>query len=410
MPVRLDQIPARAPRPAPPRAWLWLGLILLFLLLGVGLTLLFDEQALNQQPVDFWGPALGIPLLGWCVLGFGRLLLYIGQQGAADGWDQAREEDLIRRMRRGRRSQQVLSVSLYTALRESEQQPAAQLEALLKGAEALTAQPSRSVDRALRHSRLPGDMDEDPERALLRVMAQVLSDLAPILVHLPDDTPLALLLEVDSHLHESQVHLIWQKVWNESGIRQKTVPVEGSGLAALDHWLDQRIGDQALLLVVAVHFAPEQPEGTAEAVVGLLFGNRLTQTILPAIAYLHRPEQARGPSTEAVRYGACQALDWVPLEAPAIQHVWRVGVAEQQDAAMNTVLAELSLPTKPTQGFCNLDATLGHPGQASPWLAIAAATQTIQSGIGPQFIFSGGGAIEAGLWSTVVTPVPSLSN
>nr|WP_246237990.1 hypothetical protein [Pseudomonas akapageensis] len=372
--------------------------------------MLFDEQALHRQPVNFWGPALGIPLPGWCVLGFGRLLLYIGRQGAADGWDQGREEDLICRMRRGRRSQQVLSVSLYTPLREPGQQPTAQLAALLEGTEALTAQSSRLGARILRHSQLPGDTDEDPELMLLGVLTQVLADLAPTLAHLPDDTPLALLLEVDSHLHTSQVHLMWQKVWKESGIRQKTVSVEGLGLAAVDQWLDQRIDDQALLLVVAVQFAPEQPEGRAEAAVGLLFGNRLTQTILPAVAYLHRPEPARGPSAEALLYGARQALDWVPLEAPAIQHVWRVGVAAQQDAAMNTVLAELSLPAKPKQGFCNLDATLGHPGQASPWLAIAAATQTIQSGNGPQFIFSGGGAVEAGLWSTVVTPVPSLSN
>ncbi|WP_166366844.1 hypothetical protein [Pseudomonas akapageensis] len=410
MPVRLDQVPALAPRPVPPRAWLWLGLLLLFLLLGVGLTLLFGDEALRQQPVDFWGLALGVPLLGWGLLGLGRALLYIGQQSAADGWDEAREEDLIRRTRRGRRSQQVLSASVYTALRKPGEKPGAQMDALLKGTVVLTAQPSRLGEPGLRHSRLPGDTEGGPELILLGALAQVLADLAPTLTHLPDDTPLALLLEVDSSLPEHQLRRVWRQAWSECGIRQSTTPVEGSGLTALDQWLDQRIDDQALLLVVAVQFAPEQPEGTAEAAVGLLFGNRLTQTILPAIAYLHRPEQARGPSTEAVRYGARQALDWVPLEAPAIQHVWRVGVTAQQDAALNTVLAELSLPAKPKQSFCNLDATLGHPGQASPWLAIAAATQTIQCGVGPQFIFSGGGANEAGLWSTVVTPVPSLSN
>lgn len=75
MPVRLDQVPALAPRPARPRVWLWLGLLPLFLLLGVGLTLMFGTQPLRQQPVNFWGLALGVPLLGWCVLSFGRALL-----------------------------------------------------------------------------------------------------------------------------------------------------------------------------------------------------------------------------------------------------------------------------------------------------------------------------------------------
>ncbi|WP_343047582.1 hypothetical protein [Pseudomonas akapageensis] len=383
---------------------------MLFLLLGVGLTLLFDDEALNQQPVDFWVSALGVPLLGWCALSFGRALLYIGQQGAADGWDKAREEDLICRMRRGRRSQQVLGASLYTALRKPGAQPAAQLGALLNGVEALVAQSSRSSGATSRHSRLPGDMEDDPELILLGVLKQVLADLAPPLVHLPESTPLALLLEVDSSLPEHRLRRVWQQAWSSSGIRQSTAPVEGNGLAALDQWLDQRIDDQALLLVVAVQFAPEQPEGTAEAAVGLLFGNRLTQTILPAIAYLHRPEQVRVPTTEATLYAARQALDWVSWDTPVIEHVWRAGVAAQHDVAMNTVLAELLLPTRSQQGFCNLDASLGHPGQASPWLAIAAATQTIASGNGPQFIFSGGSAVEKGLWSTVMTPVPSISN
>ncbi|MEF9672781.1 hypothetical protein QNM99_12885 [Pseudomonas sp. PCH446] len=94
----------------------------------------------------------------------------------------------------------------------------------------------------------------------------------------------------------------------------------------MDQWLDQRITDQALLLVVALRFAPQQPEGTAEVAVGLLFGNRLTQTTLAPIAYLHRPEQERGPTTEALLYAARQSLDWVPLEAKSIEQVWRGGL------------------------------------------------------------------------------------
>ncbi|MNN73617.1 hypothetical protein D3C81_1897500 [compost metagenome] len=77
MPVRLDKVPPLAPRPARPRIWLWLGLLLSGLLLGLGGT---------------WG-----------------------EHAAADGWDEAREEVLIRKIRQGRRLQQVLGVSWYTA-------------------------------------------------------------------------------------------------------------------------------------------------------------------------------------------------------------------------------------------------------------------------------------------------------
>jgi hypothetical protein len=164
-----------------------------------------------------------------------------------------------------------------------------------------------------------------------------------------------------------------------------------------------------LLLVVAAQFAPQLLEGTAEAAVGLLFGNRLTQSALPPVAYLHRPEQEREPTVEALLYAANQALSWVPLDAQSIEQAWRVGVDARRDGALATVLAQASLPAKANQGFRNVDTLLGHPGKASPWLAIAAATQTIQNGAGPQFIFSGGGRVDTELWTTVLTPVSLLS-
>ncbi len=352
---------------------------------------------------------MGLPLLVWCLLGFARVLLYFGQQQVADGWDKAREEDLINKVRRGRRVQQVLAVSLHTALQEPGGLPAAQRDALLSGTSALVAQQSVPGGAALRQSRLSGDTDEDPEHLLLRVLTQVLADLAQPLTQLPDDTPLGLLLEVESGLAQNLLQRVWRQAWSESGIRQSTVPVEGGGLKALDQWLDHRIGDQALLLVVAFQFMPQQPEGTAEAMVGLLLGNRLTQSTLTSIACLHRPEQERQPTADALLHAARQSLDWVPLDAPSIKQTWRVAVAAQRDADVSSVMAAVPLPAKYSEGVCNLDTLLGHPGKASPWLAIAAATQSIQCGAGPQFILSGGDCVDTGLWSTVVTPVPSLS-
>ncbi|PNB70916.1 hypothetical protein C1X64_27570 [Pseudomonas sp. GW456-E7] len=408
MAVRLDQVPAMASRPAPPRIWLWLGLLTLLLLACAGATLVFSTPALRQRPMDFWALALGVPLLIWSMLSFGRALLYISQQRAADGWDESRVEDLTRKLRRGRRSQQVLSVSLHTALREPGQEQSRQLDALLSGTKALKTQSSWLDSTLLRHSRLPYGTHEAPEQVLLQVMVQVLADLGKTLAQVPDDTPLALLLEVDSALPEHLLHRVWRQAWSESGIRQSTVPVEGDGLEALDHWLDHRIADQALLLVVAVQFAPQNPEGRAEAAVGLLLGNRLTQNAVPALAYLHRPEAQREPTTEALLQAAHQALIWAPLDGEPIVHAWRSGVGAQHEEAITTVLAHIRMPMPNTQGFCNLDSLLGHPGVASSWLPIAAATQAIARGTGPQFIFSGGSCREAGLWSTVLVPVPPL--
>ncbi|WP_223465853.1 hypothetical protein [Pseudomonas sp. GL-RE-26] len=367
---------------------------------------MFADGPLHQQPVDFWNLALGLPLLGWCVLGFARVLLHIGKQAAADGWDDAREKDLTRRLRKGRRSQQVLGVSCYTALRDSSAGPVGQLDALLNGNAALKAQPFRIDGAPLSHSRLEEDLGEDLEAVFLSVLTRSFADLAPVLSQLPDDKPIALLLDVDSRLPEGQWLPAWRNAWRESGIRQSVVPLEGRGLAAVDRWLDQRIDDQALLMVLAVQLAPDQPEGTAEVAVGLLFGNRLTQSVLPPIAYLHRPEQQRQLSEAGLLGSARQALDWAPLLGQSIEKVWRAGVGAP--SPVESVLRDVPMPVKPPQNFCNLDALLGHAGKASPWLAIAAAAQTIERGAGPQFIFSGGTAAD-GLWSTVLMPVSPLS-
>lgn len=409
MPVRMDQVPALAMRPARLRMWRWLGLLMLFLLLGGGGAWLFSTEPTSRQSLMFWGFALGASFLGWGVLSFARVLVYLGKQHAADGWDEAREHDLMQRALQGRRALEVLSVSLHTALRKQDESPTAQMDALLGGIKALKAQPARWDSVTLRHSRLAGDAYEDPEPALLRALGQLFAELTLSLKQLPDETQLAVLLEVETGLLDRAWDRVWQQALSKSGIRQTFIAVEGRGLHAVDQWLDERSDDQALLLVIAVHFAPKQPEATGEVVVGLLLGNRLTQTTLSPVAVLHRPELEQQPSAEALSYAVTQALNWGPVDATSVRHVWRAEIEAQRHATLNTVLGEVPMSVTRDQGICDLDTLLGHSGKAAPWLAIAAATQTMQGGAGPQFIFSGSGCADAELWSTAMTPVLPLS-
>jgi hypothetical protein len=406
VPVKIDQIPPLASRPAPPRFWLWLTLLVFFLLLGIGVTWMSDGLGLIPDALGFWEIAVSAPLLVWSLLGFARASLFIAQQQAAESWDQARAVDLLSQVNRGRRSLQVFNVSLYTALQKSAEEPDLQLDALLNKTSALTAQPSWSNHAVMRHSRLPCEIDAGPERTLFNMFARVLADLAHPLSQWPDDVPLALLLEIDSQLPESHSAPIWQQAWRESGIRQTPIPLKDNGLAAVDKWLDQLPREQTLLLVVALQCAPSQPEGTAEAAVGLLLGGEPSHASQPPIAFLHRPEQERAPNSDALRYALHQALEWVPLEAKSIAQVWRAGVDPQRDAALVTVLTDARMPN---QEVCDMDALLGLAGKASPWLAIAAAAQACERGTGPQFIFSGDCTAHSALWSTVLMPAPATT-
>ena len=407
MPVRMDRVPPPAPRPNPPRAWLWLGLLLAGSLLGFGLTLWLGDASLTHQPGHFWRMALGIPFLVWVGLGVQRILVFVFQLSAADGWDEARHEALLRKTRRGRRSQQVLGVSLCTVChdeqtKEGQTQP---LSALLGDTSALQMQKSWQGEALVRHSRLPAGEVEEPEEVLQRALSRVLGDLAKLLAPLPEHQPLALLLEVDTGLSDELVVKAWQQAWANAGILQPVTPVAGHGLMAVDQWLDQRIADQALLLVVAFQVAPASVCDSTEAVVGLLFGNRLTQTTLSPSAYLYRPEQERSASTDDLDYAARQALYWAQVEdVETIEHVWVARVNTERQADLSTVVERLAIPVKPLQGLYNLDASLGYAGRAAPWLAIAAAAQAVQTKGQTQLIFSGEEGGEAGLWCAALKP------
>lgn len=406
MPVRLDKVPAPLNPPAAPRAWLWLLLLVVLLLSGLALTLLLAGDDLAQQPDRFWLKVLGAPFLIWCVLGLLRAMLYAGESGVAESWNDARKEDLAQKLRRGRRSQQVLAVSLHTALRErSADSGDAQLQALLHGQKALTAQPEwQASENGARHSRLAYEPGESPEVLLRRVLQQVVGDIARVLKTLPNDQPLALLLEMSSGIPENTLRELWHDVWSESGIRQTATPVEGSGLSVMDDWLDQRIHDQALLLVVAFQLAPGQVDGSAEAVVGLLFGNRLTQTVPEPLAYLHRPEQEREPDAEGLLKATRQALEWGPVEASLIQHVWVAGADSARTTAVSGALDAVQMLADRRQGLHDLSMFLGDLNCAAAWVAIASSVESIRAEATPQFIFNGESTADARLWCSVVTP------
>ncbi len=68
MAVDLDRIPAQADRPSSPRLWLWLCLLPIFLILGCAGVALFSEVDLREQTAVVWGTALGVSLLGWCLV------------------------------------------------------------------------------------------------------------------------------------------------------------------------------------------------------------------------------------------------------------------------------------------------------------------------------------------------------
>ncbi len=403
MPVRLDRLPGPAQRPAPPRLRRWLYIFPCFLLVGIIAIVASGEDYFNKQPAMFWCIALGVPSLSWSLLAGGRWLLYASQHLLADSWDDRRWRDVARQTQCGRRSLQILSISLHTAFVE-EENPDSQLSALMQHEIAFRSQRSWQGKEAVRHSRLPLSEEESSENAEEITQRQLLSmftAFAGTLASLPDDMPLQLVIEPETSLSGEALHQIWQEAWKEAGILQPVSRIEGTGLSVIDNWLDHHIHESALLVVVALQIHPAQPDMTAESAVGLIFGNRLTQKSLLPLAYLHRPELAPESTLES---GVRQALDWVPLSPGVPGHVWLSGISPKSGPAVATVMAGDAFNLSPGQGAYDLDSSLGHPGCVTSWLVIAAAAQAARFTDSPQFTFSGASLPEQGVWSAVVTP------
>ena len=408
MPVEFDRIPPQAVRPNPPRFWIWLySFFILLALYGVGVVVFWDEEGRELSSV------LGVRIIElsfiWWAAYCSRALYYVIKQRIADGWDIAREVNVQSRIQQGRRYLQVYAASSYTALRTDESDSQGQANAVLNGAKALKMQPSRLNGHAVRHSRLPGDLNEDPGRALLNILRSVLKDLAGTLAELGDDIQICLSLDVESRLDKDQVDKVWRKVCGEVGIRQLLVPIEWSALDAVERWLDQRHEDQDLLMVIVVVIAHHAPQDTAEAAVGLLFGSECLQPSLNPMAILHRPEQARGESAVAVTRAIHQSLYWASVQSEEIEHVWQAGIGHIHQSALVAALNEAELSVHDGRFVHNLDKLLGHPRKAAPWISLALAAQVIESGAGSQLILCGDAYAEAALWAEVMAPVPPLS-
>lgn len=404
MAVNLKTLPALAVRPHPPVWWGWLLLLAGMLLLGMADAILSNTTKAQVNAEAFWMTALKLPSLLWLVLLTLRMAWYKGRLATANAKDEDRNRMLRRETLRGQRSLHVFGASLHTALREPNDTDGQQhWDALLAKTQALRTQPSWKSDEGVRHSRLIRKEGENAEQLLTRGIRKTLEELSQLLSLLPDETPLALLLESDSSLPEKQIATLWQACLEASHIRQPMTPIEGTGLGAVDAWLDHRRHEHTLLLVIALQVVPDSLDNSAESVVGLLLGNSQIAYSLTPIARLHRPEQMHHTDITDLHYALRQSLEWVPTTADTVKNGWLVGVTPSWQEGLATGLQAIQSPINIGQDLCDFGQTLGYPGPAAPWVTLACASAGAERG-DVQLIVSGDNHENTPLWVTLVTP------
>jgi hypothetical protein len=353
---------------------------------------------------EFWTSAFGLPSLLWLILLAIRVAWYKGQSATAQSKDKDRDRQLRREIQRGQRYLNVLGMSLHSAHREPEDADGVkQWEALQRKVKGLKTQPSWKSLEGVRHSRLIQIDGESAGQTLSRGLKKTLEDLSIVLSSLPHEIPLSLLLESNSSFPESEVEDIWQESWVASQIPQSVTRIKDDGLAAVDKWLDDPRNAHSLLMIIALQIRPAHIEGSAESIVGLLLGGQSALPELVSRARLHRPEMMHHIGDDDLQYALKQSMEWVPVAADKVKSGFLVGVNPAWHKAMATGLQAIQSPINPGQDLHDLGNTLGYPGPAAPWVAIACAVEACQRS-DSQLIVSGNDQDITPLWITMVTP------
>lgn len=407
MPVNLKIIPPAAWRPNPIHFGYWFSALVVLVVVASIAGQAFDQQ---EEATIFWILFPCTVMLIWFLVFFLRALFWLFQHNQADGWDRRRKETLLRETRRGRRALQILHVNVDLPLPEEPVQTPVTL--LMEGPSILISQTGRGREDYCLHTFFPtpsiGQESNDslePEQQDLMVfqarLQKLLADVATALASLSPKQTLTVLFEVDTSILPRRFIPAWHESLEEAGIVQTIEYVDGHGAQFIDKWLDNRINDKSLLLIIAAQVAPEMRQGSAEVMVALLLGNRLTQDTIPPLAWLHRPERTEPQSLDE---GITQAANWVPLEAGQIKHLWLSGLTLEETSAVIPVMAKPLLSGVPSPAARhNIDLIIGGAGYVSPWLAAAVAALAAQQTGSAQLAITADRDIGA-LWIQAITP------
>ncbi|PKH22401.1 hypothetical protein CIG19_13965 [Enterobacterales bacterium CwR94] len=396
MSYSLKNLPECYPRKALPKISRWLAALVIMLFISVILMRIFGRYIDNHY---FWLFAVGPAVVVWIVsFGF-RMWIWSLQDSKANGFDKRRDQWILSETRKARRALQILNTTFLTAHPDTGQDIAA--AAMLNKQSIITSQADWKGEQSKRLSRIEVGPEDTPEILVSRLLSELIADL-PV-DQLPENASLAIILDVSSSLSFTAVRDIWQDAWYESGIACAVEYVDRNGPEAVSNWLDHRIQDESMLLIVGLQVDPLVSNNTAEAAVALLLGNRLTQETLDPLALLHRPDAA--PAGELSK-GMNMAAYNVPLKENIIKNLWLAGLTGEQRTEVIVCQNVHPAQSVEDEAVISLDMSMGHAGAAAPWLALAAATEIARQTQSPQMIICGDTTQDV-LWSMLITPIAS---
>lgn len=396
MSYTLKYLPKRYPRPKPLKFSHWLITLVVMLSISVILMRTFGRYVEN---LSFWKFTLGVPIALWSGLFAACLLIWALQDSKANAFNKQRELWILRETRKARRALQVLRATFITGHSSVAQKDIA--IAMQNNDSIIVSQVDRKGNESTRMSQVSSSPHDSPKFVITNIFSQLIADIP--FAQIPDKVPLVIVFDITTSLPQEHIRHYWDEAWQKNNITLPIEYVEGRGLSLIDYWLNVRIKDKAILLIVGLQFNPTDSNNTAEAGVALLLGNRLTQEALEPLALLHRPDAA--PSGE-LSEGMNMAAYNVPLKENIVKNLWLAGMTGEQRAEVIACQNAHPAQSVVDETVISLDTSMGHAGAAAPWLAIAAASEIARQTQSPQMIICGD-TTQNVLWSTLITPIAS---
>ncbi|WP_052130555.1 hypothetical protein [Erwinia typographi] len=358
---------------------------------------------LSGQSIEghiLWWLAIGGGVTIWLVIFISYLLAWLARHIIANGQDNQREKWLLQETQKSRRVLQILAAEYLTCHSPDIAHPTP-LEAIMANTPARRAQNDRKGNGCVNHSQIATQVFDEPYTVMCHTINHLLPSVIAQLEKLGAKKTIKIALNISSSLSISEVKIEITNALREAEITHPVEFITGEGVAFINQWLDERIADDALLLVIAIQIAPLVTKNSAEAGVVLLLGNRLTQHKLRPAGLLHRPDQ---DSENDLAACLKQAADNVPLKSGLVQHLWISGVTEEQYLSTFSIVKAFPVEAVETENIITPDISIGHAGAAAPWLAIAAAFQAASLTQLPQMIITGNNSTDE-MWSMAVSPV-----
>lgn len=393
MPYSLKNLPPLHCRYSPPKLSKWFVALLIIITIFVLLMRLFGKYVAEEH---FWLYSVGVPVVTWLFALIFRGGIWLAQDIIANGADKRREYWILNNTRVSRRSLQILNAEFISGHGRTDDSMAS-LKAMLSGESIIRSITSRDGKEIARHSRVDYPQSMEIETITCSAFSELLRKLE--LHKISNETPIVIAFATSSSFTLREIVSLWLKVWARYKINNPVEYVACNGLNFIERWLNDRINDDSILLIIAMQISPRQIKNSAEAFVALLLGNRLTQKTIKPVAFLHRPDPA--PPGE-LGGGMRMAAYNVPITDGDVTHLWLAGLSPGQPEEVIAHQNDHPAKAIDDDSIISLDVSMGNAGAAAPWLAIAAATKAAQEFKSPQMIISGDYSQDL-LWSSLIT-------